>query len=184
LGAFFTEGFTNYFGYRLARLSGLHDDATLAKALSYYYVEYAYISGVGRKGNEGALGYSHGMMAAAVLDMELLRATNGKSGLKEVMQLLLRRHANTDGLTKDELVATLTETGGGKFAALYERLADDKISLDIPALLQDTGIQVKRIEDTKQTFNNYTSNSASLVVFTPNNAEEMQSLNWFLSQLR
>jgi predicted metalloprotease with PDZ domain len=77
LGAFFTEGFTNYFGYRLARLSGLHDDATLAKALSYYYVEYAYISGVGRKGNEGALPYSHGMMAACILDMELLRATSG-----------------------------------------------------------------------------------------------------------
>ena len=184
LGAFFTEGFTNYFGYRLARLSGLHDDATLAKALSYYYVEYAYISGVGRKGNEGALPYSHRMMAACILDMELLLSTSGKSGLKEVMQQLLRQHAHTDGLTKDELVAALTETGGGKFAALYERLADDKITLDIPALLQNAGIQVKRIEDTKQIFNNYTSGSASLVVFTPNNAEEKESLNWFLSPLR
>lgn len=184
LGAFFTEGFTNYFGYRLARLSGLHDDATLAKAISYYYVEYVYISGVGRKGNEGALGYSHGMMAACILDIELLRATNGKSGLKEVMQLLIRRHGNTDGLNRDELVAALTELGGSKFAALYEQLADDKVSLDIPALLQNTGIQVKRIEDAKKTFDTYTGNSDSLVSFTPNNAEEKQFLSWFLSPLR
>jgi predicted metalloprotease with PDZ domain len=184
LGAFFTEGFTNYFGYRLARLSGLHDDATLAKALSYYYVEYAYISGVGRKGNEGALGYSHGMVAACVLDTELLRATSGKSGLKEVMQLLLRRHGNTDGLTKDELIAALTETGGSKFGTLYEQLANDKASLDIPALLQNTGIEVKRIEDAKLTFDTYTGNSASLINFTPNNAGEKQFLSWFLSPER
>ncbi len=184
LGAFFTEGFTNYFGYRLARLSGLHDDTTLAKALSYYYVEYAFISDVERKGNEGALPYSHGMMAAFILDMELLRATNGKSGLKEVMQLLLRRHADTDGLTKDELIAALTELGDSKFAELYERLADNKASLDIPALLKNTGIQVKRIEDAKQTFNTYTGNSLSLITFTPNNAFEKQSLIWFLSPLR
>jgi|GEM_PF-5179745 len=184
LGAFFTEGFTNYFGYRMARLSGLHDDATLSKALSYYYVEYAYISGVGRKGNEGALGYSHGMMAAAVLDAELLRATSGKSGLKEVMQLLLRRHGNTDGLTKDELIAALTETGGSKFGTLYEQLANDKAILDIPALLQNTGIEVKRIEDAKLTFDTYTGNSASLINFTPNNAGEKQFLSWFLSPER
>jgi predicted metalloprotease with PDZ domain len=184
LGVFFTEGFTNYFGYRLARLSGLHDDATLAKALSYYYVEYAYISGVGRKGNEGALGYSHGMMAAGVLDAELLRATSGKSGLKEVMQLLLRRHGNTDGLTKDELIAALTETGGSKFSTLYEQLANDKAILDIPVLLQNTGIEVKRIEDAKLTFDTYTGNSASLINFTPNNAGEKQFLSWFLSPER
>lgn len=184
LGAFFTEGFTNYFGYRLARLSGLHDDATLAKALSYYYVEYAYISGVGRKGNEDALPYSHGMMAAFFLDMELLRATNGKSGLKEVMQLLLRRHANTDGLAKDELIAALTETGGSKFGALYEQLSDDKTVLDLPVLLKNTGIEVKPIDDAKQTFNTYTDNRSSLITFTPNSAFETQSLNWFLSPLR
>jgi hypothetical protein len=141
LGSIFSEGFTNYLGYRIARQSGLHSEAQFLQAASNYFVEYSLLSQPAYASQRGAMGYSQGMLAALVLDASLLQSSKGRVGLREFMRTLIDRYRGKE-LTHDQLRALMQELGGPEAAANYIRLMDPKANIDWRQELAPRGIVV------------------------------------------
>jgi predicted metalloprotease with PDZ domain len=149
LGSVFIEGFTDYLGYRIAHASALHTDAQFLEALSQFYLEYREAAAARPKGNPEFLRYRQGMMAAWMLDLELLKTTNGRAGFRELMRLLLKQHADTDGITRAEMKAALRSLGGSRTAALYDELTDISRPIGFARHLAGTGLRLDLVGDFK-----------------------------------
>lgn len=146
LGSTFGEGFTDYLAYRLARFSGLLSDDRFMAALSRFYLEYREAA-ARTEGNPEFLRYRQGMMAAWMLDLELLKASGGRAGFRELMRLLMTRHAATDGLTRAELKDALRTLGGDGVAAMYDPLTDAARPIDFERHLAGTAIRLLPTDD-------------------------------------
>lgn len=147
LGSTFIEGFSDYLAYRIAYSSGLLDRAAFLAALSEFYLEYGEARARAPQGNPEFLRYRQGMMAAWMLDLELLKATRGRAGFRELMRLLVQRHLRTDGITRDEMKDALRTLGGEQAAALYDPLTDIARPIDFARHLQGTGIVLQPVTD-------------------------------------
>jgi predicted metalloprotease with PDZ domain len=101
------------------------------------------------KGNPEFLRYRQGMMAAWMLDVELLKASGGRAGFRELMRLLLARHAGTDGLTRAEVREAIRTLGGARVAALFDPLTDITRPIDFPSHLVGSGISLSEKEGTR-----------------------------------
>ncbi len=184
LGSLFSEGFTDYIAYRVTHAAGLHSDEQFARALGKFYLEYLKTASSERtEKNAEFLKYRQGMMAAWVLDIELRRASNGKNDFQKFIQMLVKQHANTGGLTRQKLTATLTTLGGRDIIPLYERLMLPDIVIDVPLHMKGTGIQVRNIQNPVQELKEFSSESTPVVSFTPNNQKEREFLRDFLLKL-
>ncbi len=183
LGSVFTEGFTDYMAYRIAHSAGVHTREHFARALTRFYLEYLDVaSSALSEADAEFLRYRQGMMAAWVLDVELQRISKGKYGFRELIWLLVKQHANTDGLTKQELIAALTTIGGERFAALYEQLTGTDASVDFSLFMKSTGIQIKPVQNPGQALKEFLKGGDSVISFAPANQSEKGFLNHFLSR--
>ncbi len=182
LGSLFSEGFTDYIAYRVTHSAGVHSDEQFARALGKFYLEYLKVASERTEKNAEVLKYRQGMMAAWVLDIELRRASSGKKDFQKFIQMLVKQHADTGGLTKQKLIATLTTLGGADIVSLYERLMQSDIVIDIPLHMKGTGIQVRNVQNPVQELKELSNESAPVVSFTPDNQKEREFLSGFLTR--
>lgn len=182
LGSIFKEGFTDYLAYRITHYAGLHSDTQFANTLSKFYQEYLDVATSVKNENDAEfLKYRQGMMAALIIDIELQRATKGKIGFREFMQTLIKEHANTDGLTKQEFMEVLTRLGGERFLTLYNKLTDPKQFIDFSFHLKGTGIQIKPISITAQELKEQSNKNNLAIQFNAITDGEKKFLRRFLS---
>lgn len=170
LGSTFSEGMTDYLAYRVTHASGLHSDRQFAAALSEFLTEYETVGAREPERNAEFLRYRRGMMAAWALDVELLKASGGRSGFREFVRLLLDRHRGGDGLTRAELEVVLRELGGDRVARLYGLLTDPAVGLDLQPHLVGTGMVLRRSDG-----------GLPSVRFEPRSPEEQRFLTRFLA---
>ncbi len=183
LGSLFSEGFTDYIAYRVTHSAGVHSDEQFARALSKFYLEYLETASSERTENNAEfLKYRQGMMAAWVLDIELRRASNGKNDFQKFIQMLVKQHANTGGMTKQKLTATLMTLGGANIVSLYNRLMQPDIVIDVPLHMKGTGIQVRNVQNPAQELKELSNESAPVVSFIPDNQKEREFLSGFLTR--
>ena len=183
LGSFFTEGFTDYLAYRITHSAGIHTDDQFARALSKFYLEYADVAGsVENEQDAEFLRYRQGMMAAWMLDVELLRRSKGKRGFREFIRLLVGKYENSGGLTKEKFISALTELGGKETAALFEKLRDAEKKIDFSAILKDTGIKIEPVQNAREALKIFNAGKIQPVTFEPATRGQKMFLRWFLSR--
>ncbi len=179
LGGFFTEGFTNYLGYKVAREAGLLSEEKLAWILSNALVEYRYMAGPGREKYGHMLDYHQGMVTAWVLDSELLRVTDGRYGIWDLLRRLAQRYAG-GGLTRERFAAAVAALGGQRLGGLYDELTGTQEAIDVAARLKGAGIQFHFGPDPRADLRKFRATGEPVVNFEPANAEERRFLRLLL----
>ena len=149
LGPFFAEGFTDYLGYRIAHAAGLLDREAFEAALNRFYAEYLFVAGPGREKNAAFIPYRQGLFAALILDIELLRRSEGQADLGDVIRALTVRHAHGEGLTRDMFSSVLAELGGPGLDSLLFSLQDSGSPIDLRRHLAGSGIAVDEVENAR-----------------------------------
>ena len=176
LGGFFTEGFTNYLAYKVARDAGLLTRHQLLWMLSKDVVEYRYIAGPAREQYGQMLDYHQGMIIAWILDAELLRETEGRYGIWEFLRLLGKRYAR-GGLTRETFRSTLAELGGERVGGLYDELTGAGEPIDVAAWLEGTGVRFRYDSDPRAAFRAFRASGTPVVTFEPTGAKQERLLS-------
>lgn len=170
MGQWFAEGLTNYLGYRFAHEAGLYSDQQLAEAFTRDLREYREIRALPEDAwLRGTLGYSEGTLRGLVLDVELLRATDGRAGFDDLYRLLLERHVGRT-LTHELVREALVELGGDRLGGVYDEVRTAS-PVEIAPYLEGTGIHV------------VTTGGEEEVRFEPASGSEAEFLRRFLSPL-
>lgn len=142
LGSIFKEGFTDYLAYRIAYLSGVHSEKDFINSLNKFYQEYQDIrTSITNNSDKEFLNYRQGMMAAFILDLELQKNSRGKQNIFKLFRSLIKKYANSDGLTKEEFNKILFSAGGKDLVVLHQDLIDPHKEVEFGEHLQNTGIK-------------------------------------------
>ena len=94
-------------------------------------------------------GYRHGLFAALILDIELLRRSSGRIDLGDVIRALTLRYAHGEGLTRDMFSSLLAELGGPGLDSLFFSLQDSGSPINLRGYLAGSGIVVDEVEDAR-----------------------------------
>ena len=134
----FSEGFTNYYGLICQYRAKLMDDTTFLKSLgsailgvqsnpasSYTSPEDASTSTWNGYDTPQACGisyYGQGEVIAAVLDVMILQATQGKARLDDVMKYMYdAQYKHGKGFTRTDFLAAVKKISGKDFTEFYNR---------------------------------------------------------------
>lgn len=147
LGPFVIEGFTNYLGYRLAYDAGLLTEAQFAGQLSHYLIEYSLLLSPAGSQWRAGLPYSHGLLAALVLDVELRKRSGGARTFYDVVSLLRQRGSTTAGVTGLTLHDILVELGGAGLDSTFRTMQRSDVPLPLASLVAGSGITIRPIAD-------------------------------------
>jgi predicted metalloprotease with PDZ domain len=91
--------------------------------------------------------YLKGEVVAALLDLEIRRATEDAKGLDDVMRLLWQRYGDESGVPEDGVEAAVAEVAGRDLSAFFERALRSTEELDY-SVLSHVGLQVEfRVRD-------------------------------------
>lgn len=85
--------------------------------------------------------YLKGEVVAALLDLEIRRATGNAKGLDDVMRLLWQRHGDESGVPEDGVEAAVTEVAGKDFTPFFDRAVRTTEELDY-SVFSHVGLEV------------------------------------------
>ena len=86
--------------------------------------------------------YVKGEVVAALLDLEIRRATDDRKSLDDVMRLLWTRYGDERGVGEDGVEKAACEVGGADLSAFFDRSLRSTEELDYSAL-QHVGLELK-----------------------------------------
>jgi predicted metalloprotease with PDZ domain len=85
--------------------------------------------------------YLKGEVVAALLDLEIRRATQDAKGLDDVVRLLWRRYGDESGVPEDGVEAAVAEVAGRDFTAFFDRALRSTEELDY-SIFSHVGLEV------------------------------------------
>ncbi|WP_257458750.1 M61 family metallopeptidase [Archangium lipolyticum] len=85
--------------------------------------------------------YLKGEVVAALLDLELRRATNDARGLDDLIRLLWQRHGDESGVPEDGVEAAASELAGKDLSAFFDRAVRSTEELDY-SVFSHVGLEV------------------------------------------
>jgi predicted metalloprotease with PDZ domain len=99
----------------------------------------------GRSSGYGGLSvYVKGEMIGLCLDLEMLRLTSGRSGMRELMRELMDRHAPPKpGYGEDGIRDACVRIGGASLGPLYDRMCRTTEELPISQALGHVGLRIE-----------------------------------------
>jgi predicted metalloprotease with PDZ domain len=86
--------------------------------------------------------YLKGEVVAALLDLEIRRATDNARGLDDVMRLLWQRHGDGSGVPEDGVEAAASEVAGKDLGAFFDRAVRTTEELDY-SVFSHVGLEVR-----------------------------------------
>ena len=139
LGPWFIEGLNDYVAYRGLLANGLHTRGQFSGMLSKWFREYEMCV---RTGNQRVMPYRRGMIAAWVFDIEIRRATDGRSGLTDVLLKLIEEKPEGGIVQRSHFLAMLKKVSGKDMEALYRHLVEDDGAVDLATHLKGAGFRI------------------------------------------
>ena len=139
LGPWFMEGLNDYVAYRGLLANGLHTREQFSGMLSKWHREYQTCI---RRNDQLLMPYRRGMIAAWVFDIQLRRATGGRSGLTEVLLKLIEEKSGGGIVQRADLLAMLKRVSGKDMEALYRHLVEDDGAVELATYLDGTGFRI------------------------------------------
>jgi len=133
------EGLNDYVAYRGLLANGLHSRQQFSGMLSKWHREYEMCV---RTNNQRVMPYRRGMIAAWVFDIEIRRATRGRSGLTDVLLKLIKEKPEGGRVQRPHFIAMLKKVSGKNMEALYRHLVEDDDAIDLAAHLKGTGFHI------------------------------------------
>lgn len=89
--------------------------------------------------------YQKGMLASMIIDLEIIKRTNGKKKLDDVMRLLYTEYYKTKkrGFTEDEFAKALETVAGSSFTELLQNMVYTTNPIEYGKYLQYVGVELK-----------------------------------------
>ena len=89
--------------------------------------------------------YQKGMLASMIIDLEIIKRTNGKKKLDDVMRLLYTEYYKTKkrGFTEDEFVKALETVAGSSFTELLQNMVYTTNPIEYGKYLHYVGVELK-----------------------------------------
>jgi predicted metalloprotease with PDZ domain len=155
----FCEGVTEYVAGLLAHRAGILDQTTYLDDLARSIGDLAANPARRRvtaetaslriweegesRGYGGLSVYLKGELIGLCLDLELLRVTDGRFGMRELMRDLMERHAPPSaGYGEDGIREAVIRAGGASMGAFYDRLCRSTEEMPIEACLASVGMSL------------------------------------------
>lgn len=95
--------------------------------------------------------YQKGMLASMIIDLEIIKRTNGKRKLDDVMRLLYTEYYKTKkrGFTEDEFTKALETVAGSSFKELLQTMVYTTSPINYGKYLEYVGLELKNLSSTK-----------------------------------
>jgi predicted metalloprotease with PDZ domain len=92
--------------------------------------------------------YGKGYLMGALMDMMIIRDTDGEKSLDNLMKLLYERYYKNEdrGFTTNELIAAMNETGGKDYSGFFKRHISGTEFPDVKSILEPFGFKVEITE--------------------------------------
>lgn len=157
----FGEGFTEYYSSLTLLRTGLIDEELWFRKLETYLARYVIstrmwpvdtvsLVDAGQDKHKNWLRiYGGGATMALVLDIEIRSATNGKSGLDDVMRLLKQRFSDPGARYRvGDILDAINTVSNKDFTSFFDaHIAGSKEQLDIAEVLRKAGINTEQFAD-------------------------------------
>ncbi len=95
--------------------------------------------------------YQKGMLASMIIDLEIIKRTNGKKKMDDVMRLLYTDFYKTKkrGFTEDEFAKALETVAGSSFTELLQTMVYTTSPIDYGKYLEYVGVELKNQPSSK-----------------------------------